>query len=442
MDQDLVMVDPPSKSPLSTLTTLDSAMTQPNGITKNTTPQAPAELDNRPSSPIRLQHPDALVREQDARSPQSSICESGKLVHSDRNGPRSIQIPAKSCFHEEKTETQPPSGLSTEIHEGNLRNPSASLLLPTAATPAESFPPGPPPPPPAVPAAAPTRQRVIPKRPIFEVVESAQQLRPTETPLIERVVNLPVGAVHRRAALTHHSATKFDLKNHLWLLRYGEIGFCYARPSKKDLKRFENLESAGLTDEIPGLLTKGGTPFIPAPTNTLSIWVGEVMGVSSTQHATCFPASKGPADPHCPVDGLFCDAGSQQRANETFFTYYIVTERVRAKTSEGSGYGFGTSSLFAPPPPPPPPPPPFETIPQQFGEEKVFRIETVGSMEACLAKVYHAALSGWSTVFTCVVHGDPDLKEAKPGLGGFQRVPNLVSLLQAEEEEGKVNVFF
>lgn len=439
MDKDFLLVEPPSDSPFSISATLDPAVAQPKLLTENMSPQAPPELDNRPSSPIRLQRPDEITLQQSARSTHSDSCEVDKSVNGNGKGSQAVLTTKRQCFHKMEAETQLSSGLSMEGFKGSLKNPSALLLPPVATPPAESYPPPPPPPPPPVQGAPPTRQRVLPKRPILDVVESAQQLRPTGTPPIERIADLLVGGVHQRVALTHHPATPFDLNNYLWLLKYGKVNCWYALPSQEDFKRFEKLESVGLVDEIPGYLTKSDTPSVPAPTNTLSIWVGEVMGVFSKQYDTRAPANKAPADPHRHVDWPFCEADGHKMLNEAMLTFYIVSERAEAKSLEESGHEFRTSGLY----PPPPPPPPFGVIPQQVGKEKVFKIEKVGSMEACLARVYHnAALHGLSTVFTCVVRGDPDLKEARPGLDGFQRVPNLVSLLQAEEEEGKVNVFF
>ncbi|EKG09578.1 hypothetical protein MPH_13365 [Macrophomina phaseolina MS6] len=70
----------------------------------------------------------------------------------------------------------------------------------------------------------------------------------------------------------------------------------------------------------------------------------------------------------------------------------------------------------------------------------------VGSKDAYIARIYHnVTLHGWSTVFTCVICGDLDLKATKPGLEGFKKVCELASLMMQEEKDGKegrMKIFF
>lgn len=456
MEREFVLVDSPLTSPLSSSATMDSIKIQAHVPTENKIPQTPPELDDRVASTVSLQNRDAIPYQNGLRNTQSpNTCRVGMPAYGDRKG--LSQVPGKSCSYEgEANERRLESGLSPDSHEGTGKNcfVSSSPLLPIVVSPVDIQPPPPPPPPPpptatfrvpptsghlppaTVPPGYPTRV----KRRIITTVESAQQLRPTETPLTERIVSLHIGGVHQRAALNHRSASLFDFNKFLWLLRFCEVGSWHTRPSKRDLKRFGRLEAAGLGDEIPALLATSGMSIVPAPASILSISVGEVMDVSSTQHDTCWcPAEgEGPADLHCPSGGRFCNARNRQSIDGAFLTYYMVMEGEKATPEQGGAYGSSASSLY----PPPPPPLPFGTT-QQVSREKVFKIEKVGSREACLTEAYHTAvLRGWSTVFTCVVCGDPDLNEAKPGLEGFRRVDSLASLLFAEEDEGKMKIFF
>lgn len=338
-------------------------------------------------------------------------------------------------------------------------------------------PPPPPPPPPSTTmiAQAGRRRRGINE---LEVVESATQLRPCFAPdnnnnnamnggpiplPLERVVRLPTGGPVRRAALTHHTATPFDLNNYMWLLRHGEPDVWYAHPSYAELKRIRRLEAAGLADEIPALLPSGKTttttttttprcttttaPMRPAPADTVRVHVGAVMGVHQNRPAYCWclPLGEGPADAQCPAGGAeLCDARCRRAVENAFLTYYMVVEAPRSVMAEDDA-AFDAYGSYPPPPPPPPPSRPPQYAAGSRGEEVVYRLERVGSRDACVARAYHnAALKGWSTVFCCVVRGDVEMGEVRtPGLEGFERVGGLAALVaDSYGEDGKVRVFY
>ncbi|KAH7053360.1 hypothetical protein B0J12DRAFT_53457 [Macrophomina phaseolina] len=346
--------------------------------------------------------------------------------------------------------------------------PYQGSLSPTGA------PPPPPPPPPPIAMAGPPLPR---KRRAglvdLEVVDSAMQLRPcllprtisdtnntTLTQPLERVVRLPVGGPTRRAALTHHASTPFDLHTHLWLLRYGEPDRWYARPSDAELRRHRALEAAGLAHEIAGLLSaNSGAAVRPTPADVVRVAVGEVMGVPTSPSSSplqypqqqpprcwCVPLGEGPADAQCPDGPRACEVRNRRAVADAFLTFYMVLEAPRARavpSAVDEGLGTGAYGPYAPPPPLP-------SVGRMGlaggrGEEKVYMLEKVGSREACLARAYHnAALNGWSTVFCCVVRGDVEIGQAtKPGIEGLERVRGLGALVAAMEcEEGKVEVFY
>ncbi|GME52487.1 chloride chloride channel family [Neofusicoccum parvum] len=219
----------------------------------------------------------------------------------------------------------------------------------------------------------------------LEIVESASDLRPrmtynngnnTTTQPLERVVRLPAGGPARRAALTHHAATPFDLNTHLWLLQHGEPDRWYTRPSSAQLRRFRQLAALDAGDDAATLLNATCTANArPAPADVVRIAAGPVMGAAAAA-----------ADDDDDIDA--------------FLTFYMVIEAPRAASPPADD----RLDHFAPYPPAPPLAPAGCR-----GEDRVYRVERAGSAAACAAAAYHnAALRGWSTVFCCAVAGEAE----------------------------------
>lgn len=308
--------------------------------------------------------------------------------------------------------------------------------------------PPPPPPPPINMAGPPTRRRRVGLNDL-EVVDSAAQLRPcippNARPPLERIVRLPVGGLNRRAALTHHAATPFDLHAHLWLFRHAEPDRWYARPPAVELRRHCALEAAGLASPEmpgPGANNHNKAPR-PACADVVRVCVGDVMGAANRARSCwCLPRGDGPADAQCGA-GAACEVRNRRAIDAAFLTFYLVTEAPRLRPAAAVDEDLALEA-YGPYPPPPPSGRPGSSGGR--GEEKVYKLEMVGSREACVARAYHnAALNGWSTVFCCAVSGEVDIAEAarRPGLQGFERVEGLGALVvDAEDEEGRVKVFY
>ncbi|KAF2201074.1 hypothetical protein GQ43DRAFT_395063 [Delitschia confertaspora ATCC 74209] len=240
-----------------------------------------------------------------------------------------------------------------------------------------------------------------------EVISSHAALIPVQyseesIPEMDRVVRII--PFNRNAFVTMHCAKTVDFGEFQWILKYGEPGLWYERPSRQTLWKMTPLAAEKQLDGLPAVESPR-----PVTLDTPRVWASAALTTPTNDDLYDCTIHRAEGNP--------CQQCTDDRADvvdSCDLVYYVVISTFQA--NDPFIYG------------------------AHFNGKPLYKYIRCGSREVAAAEAFYTTgMDGWSVLFSCVMReGETFFERAGP----VERVDELWDLTQDSHDDDVVRVYY